>query len=74
MRSTKVGDWYITTPLYVGMKEDILRMEKCPHEIWLDTQEIFESGYQMFLQKCKCGAARSRYKCLGEDTHQSVNN
>lgn len=75
MRSRKEGDWYTTTPLYVGTNKDIAKMDSCQHEIWVDTQKVIENGYLLILQRCtRCNATRSRYKCLGEDTHQSVNN
>ena len=75
MRSTKDGDWYITTPLYVGTDEQIAEMAVCDHNIWIDTTKRIESGYYLILQRCtSCNAARSRYKPLGKDEHEAVGN
>lgn len=73
MRSTKVGDWYITTPFYVGTEEQIAKMKTCEHPIWIDANKTVEEGYLVHLQRCtSCNAARSRYKPLGKDEHEAV--
>jgi len=70
--SKRDGDWWVTTPLYIGDKGDILRMSLCKHEKYvtdkvLAIHETPETGekIEMGLEKCaECGATRSRYRYL----------
>jgi hypothetical protein len=68
--SKRDGEWWVTTPLYVGEKADILRMSLCEHPSYrterpAELHTVPETGdkIEMGLEKCvTCGATRSRYR------------
>jgi len=68
--SKRDGGWWVTTPLYVGDKGDVLRMSLCEHLKYEVSHPVAdhvtpEAGekIEMSLEKCvSCGATRSRYR------------
>ena len=70
MISKRDGDWWVTTPLYVGDQGDIMRMSLCEHPRYetarlAEVHAASETGekIEMGLEKCvDCGATRSRYR------------
>ena len=36
MYTTREGDWFITTPIYVGDQQAVAAAMKCQHEWWTD--------------------------------------
>ena len=64
MMTRREGDWMVTTPIYVGMPEDIEVALACPHEKYEPMHEAKISGTkECVFEKCaKCCARRVRYK------------
>jgi len=68
--SKRDGEWWVTTPLYVGDNAAVLRMSLCEHAKYevanpAAEYETPETGDKilMGLEKCaSCGATRSRYR------------
>jgi hypothetical protein len=76
MMSRREGEWWITTPLYCGSIEDVLKATLCPHEnyspIQVPKDELMKEGVtEAVLEKCdNCCARRLRYK--SDIEHQEV--
>lgn len=70
MISKQDGDWWVTTPLYIGDDAAIFRMTLCGHGKYdvshpAQVKTIPETGdrVELTLEKCvACGAVRSRYR------------
>lgn len=80
MMSHREGDWWVTTPLYVGTQDEVLAATRCWHARYAadvlppKTDSIVEAvpGLTEFIvERCaKCCARRVRYK--GDLAHVSV--
>jgi hypothetical protein len=62
VRSYKEGDWWVTTPVYVGSAEEIAEAEQCAHEFH-EERSAFYGGPVTIFERCqRCCASRVRYK------------
>ncbi len=72
MISRREGDWWVTTPIYVGTREEILLACICKHEkfsadVLPPKSDPFAESVpgveELVMEKCeKCCARRVRYK------------
>lgn len=67
MRSTPVVidgvQWMVTTPFYVGSKEDVDLAVTCLHKAWTKELQETKEGNVMIMERClSCVAKRGRYR------------
>jgi hypothetical protein len=62
VKSTREGEWFVTTPVYIGMAADIGKAESCVHEYVQGAKKV-EQGHLMIHESCtRCVASRVRYR------------
>ncbi len=65
MKFLKEGEWMVSTPVYVGLPETLIKMTKCDHPEWgnMTVRPTIEGGHEMFMQRCEfCSATRVRFR------------
>ena len=64
MKTYQEGSWMVMTPIYAGSEGQVRGMAACDHD-WADTptqpaEKV--DGHAVHLQRCRCGAVRSRWR------------
>ena len=68
MRFEQKGEWTISTPVYVGSSEAVLKAAKCAHEKWLAINRTIEHERLMVVDRCtECIATRIRHRAATEE-------
>jgi hypothetical protein len=67
VRFEKQGEWFVSTPIYIGMKDDVDKAARCPHGTWKEFGKgsRVEDGKKILActERCTiCVATRVRYK------------
>lgn len=78
MISTRDGDWWVTSPLYVGDEVALMKMAVCKHEKFqmsipgdFHTVPGSKDKIELGMEKCVgCGAVRSRYRYLDPERNK----
>jgi len=69
VRSSKEGDWWVTTPVYVGAGSAVAGMAACAHVSYktenAETKDSPRGKIELAFERCpSCGATRMRYRFL----------
>lgn len=63
MKTYRNGEWFLTTPIYVGDGKDILKATTCAHAEWSVTGSNVTDGIEAYAEKCDdCVAIRVRWR------------
>lgn len=67
MRFEQQGEWFVSTPIYVGLGPDVSKAVSCAHETWVEfgIGRRMEDGKKIVAVTERCGACvatRVRYK------------
>lgn len=62
MKTSLEGDWFVTTPVYIGMAADMEKAQTCSHQ-YVEGAKKVEQGHLMIHERCTlCVASRVKYR------------
>lgn len=62
MRNYVEGDWNVTTPVFIGLAEDMAKAIQCKHK-WISTESDKKNGVEMSVERCEtCIATRAKWR------------
>ena len=67
MITTREGEWFVCTPVYIGSPNDLELMKVCNHGPWVESSKQTANNQLIVLERCRCGASRVKYKPKGND-------
>lgn len=63
MKFSREGDWFVSTPFYVGSSDDVWKANSCPHKEFAERTKKVQDGMLVVQEKCKaCVADRVKYR------------
>jgi hypothetical protein len=62
VKSHREGEWFVTTPVYIGLAADLEKAKGCSHQYVQGAKKV-EQGHLMIHESCAlCVASRARYR------------